>query len=378
MNYEEQLKNAIDYAVKSGGFSKMNLAESSDIVCAYGLGRFFNEAFLQWEFKEKMHVNILCDSDKAKWGQKFEGLQCISPEELFLLNNQKKVLVIPFIGNPSEINKILRENNISYVNANDCIFEMICNMNRNREWFQTNNMLEVLGWLEDEESKRVYTNVICNRIAPQFSQFDYNQLYSTGEYFETDAFKMEKNECFVDCGAYIGDTIERILDSAGGIEKIYAFEMDKGNYAELQRNVQKIIEQYQLSLGTISLINAGVWNVNEKLPYGKEKFGSKEGFCLFKGEIIDYTELAKIDDLLGNKRVTFIKMDIEGAEYNALKGAKKVIIENKPKMAVCLYHKLQDFWEIPTYIKSLVPQYKLYVRHHQNEGVGGTVLYACL
>lgn len=376
MKYEEQLQKAIDYALENGSFSKINLAESADIVCAYGLGRYFGEAFSQWGFREKMHVNTLCDSDMAKWGKTFEGLQCISPEELFSLSRNKNVLVIPFVGNPVEVNKMLRENNISYVNASDCIFEMICDMNRSKEWFRKNNMSEVLGWLEDEESKRVYTSVICNRIAPQFSQFDYDQLYSPGEYFETDAFHMDQNECFVDCGAYNGDTVERMLNCAGGAEKIYAFEMDKGNYADLQQNVREIMKRYRLRPENVRLINAGVWNVNERLPYGKEEFGSKESFCLFKGETIGYTELVKIDDVLGGKRVTFIKMDIEGAERNALEGAKEVIVENKPKMAICLYHRLQDFWEIPTYLKSLVPQYRLYVRHHQNGSFGGTVLYA--
>lgn len=71
-----------------------------------------------------------------------------------------------------------------------------------------------------------------------------------------------------------------------------------------------------------------------------------------------------------------IKLDIERAEYKALHGAKNIIVNNEPKLAICLYHRLQDFWEIPTYIKLLVPQYKMYVRHHQNETMGGTVMYA--
>lgn len=325
-----------------------------------------------------MHVNLLCDSNMNKWGKNYSGLKCISPDELFMLNHEKRVLVITFIGQPTEIHKILKKNNIFFIRAEDCIFEMICNMEKSREWFQKNNMLEVLGWLEDEESKRVYTNAICNRIAPQFSQYDFHDLYTAGEYYETDAFKMDNDECFVDCGAYNGDTIERLLDSAGGVEHVYAFEMDEGNYADLQQNILKIMERYRLREDQFSLFNAGVWNANESLPYGKEQFGTKESFCLFKDETVGYTELVKIDDLLRGKRVTFIKMDIEGAECNALKGAKNVILENTPKLAICLYHRLQDFWEVPAYIKSIVPQYKLFVRHHQKEGIGGTVLYAVL
>lgn len=216
MGYEQQLESAVEYAVEYGSFSKLNIAENADIVCAYGVGRFFKEAFLQWDFLNKMHVNMVCDSDETKWGRVFEGLTCISPKELFAMNSSKKVVVIPFIGNPIAVNRELKKNNVAYINANDCIFEMICDMDRSKAWFQRNNIMEVLGWLEDEESKRIYTNVLCNRIAPHLSQYDYDELYSEGEYFETDAFKLDADESYVDCGAYNGDTIEKLLNIYGG------------------------------------------------------------------------------------------------------------------------------------------------------------------
>ena len=74
-------------------------------------------------------------------------------------------------------------------------------------------------------------------------------------------------------------------------------------------------------------------------------------------------------------KITHIKMDIEGAELNALKGAKNIIQRDTPILAICVYHKIQDFVEIPNYILSLVPDYKLYLRHHNISGTE-TVLYA--
>ena len=70
-----------------------------------------------------------------------------------------------------------------------------------------------------------------------------------------------------------------------------------------------------------------------------------------------------------------IKMDVEGSELDALEGAKQTILNNKPKLAVCLYHKTKDFIDIPNLIHNLVPEYKLYVRHH-SFSVNETVLYA--
>lgn len=77
------------------------------------------------------------------------------------------------------------------------------------------------------------------------------------------------------------------------------------------------------------------------------------------------------------ERVTMIKMDVEGAELESLKGARETILRNKPKLAICIYHEPKDLTEIPLYIKSLVPEYKLFVRHHSNY-FGETVLYAII
>ena len=356
------------------------MAEKADIVCAWGVGKFFEDAFEKWDFRNIMHVNLLCDSNKAKCGGGvISGLRCVSPDGLIELSKSKRVLVIPFIGDPLKLELDLIKTGLPFVKLQDCFFEIIANMERSKEWFDKNNILDVYDWLADEESKRVYTNVLCNRIAPDFSEFYYDALYSEGEYFETSAFRIEDEECFIDCGAYNGDTIERFLDITDGhVRTIYAFEMDKENYRELNQNVANMIQKYNLSSEVFNLYNAGVWSENGTMPYGKEPLGPKESFSLLKSEIVDYTGLIKLDDLLKDKRVSMIKMDIEGAEYKALEGAKKIILNNRPKMAICLYHKLQDFWEIPTYIKSLVPEYKIYIRHHQKGGMGGTVLYAVI
>lgn len=83
-----------------------------------------------------------------------------------------------------------------------------------------------------------------------------------------------------------------------------------------------------------------------------------------------------LDDFLQEK-VTFIKMDIEGAEMDALKGAEQTIRKYKPKLAISIYHEENDFWEIPLLIKSFVPEYQFYVRHH-SDNCSETILYAII
>ncbi len=82
-----------------------------------------------------------------------------------------------------------------------------------------------------------------------------------------------------------------------------------------------------------------------------------------------------MDDVPECQDATFIKMDLEGSEMMALKGAEKIIKRNKPKLAICIYHSDQDMLEIIKYIHQLVPEYRLYIRHHSTSYID-TVLYA--
>ena len=81
-----------------------------------------------------------------------------------------------------------------------------------------------------------------------------------------------------------------------------------------------------------------------------------------------------IDNVLQGRRVTFIKMDIEGGELSALKGAKESICKWRPRLAISLYHKNEDIIELPSYVVSLVEDYKLYIRHYCSDW-WETVLY---
>lgn len=82
-----------------------------------------------------------------------------------------------------------------------------------------------------------------------------------------------------------------------------------------------------------------------------------------------------IDNELCHVMISFIKMDVEGEELNALHGAKETIAMKKPKLAICIYHKKEDLIEIPKYIKELNENYKLYIRAHM-DGCAELVLYA--
>ena len=123
----------------------------------------------------------------------------------------------------------------------------------------------------------------------------------------------------------------------------------------------------------IEIINKGAWHQKETL-YIQEDSNHGASSISHHGE--NTIEVERIDKCIPRGvRVTHIKMDIEGAELNALKGADSIIKKDSPQLAICVYHKIDDFLQISDYLLSIVPEYKLYLRHHNISGTE-TVLYA--
>lgn len=120
------------------------------------------------------------------------------------------------------------------------------------------------------------------------------------------------------------------------------------------------------------LYSLGVWSENTKLYFNAMGTGSSH-VSEQRGEYIIQT--AVLDEMVYDQKPTYIKMDIEGAEQEALKGCRKIIQTYKPKLAICIYHKPDDLFEIPAMIKEMNPQYKLYVRQYADAWYD-TVLYA--
>lgn len=118
------------------------------------------------------------------------------------------------------------------------------------------------------------------------------------------------------------------------------------------------------------IYNYGVYDDNGKLYFSSNSSSTK----VSKDGDIE-VDVIKLDDFFKtHEKPTFIKMDIEGAELAALRGCADTIREYKPKLAICVYHKPEDIFEIPEYILSLNPDYKMWLRHYTNL-INETVLY---
>ena len=201
--------------------------------------------------------------------------------------------------------------------------------------------------------------------------FMMNSQWNEGQYSIPDKFEVKEGDVIIDAGAFVGDTALHFLDSMNGKGKIYSFEPQKINYNSLKGNV----ERNNLS-DVISVVNKGLWSENTELYINSKEAAS------FLNEVNgdDRIEVETIDSFVETNhiaKIDLIKMDIEGAEMNALIGAQETIKKFRPKLALSIYHLPDDLTRIPLFIKSLVPEYKIYMAHKSHWWIE-TVLFATL
>jgi FkbM family methyltransferase len=233
----------------------------------------------------------------------------------------------------------------------------------------------LLKWeIKCQLEARGIDNVLCFDIDSSFHGLELiipegEMLFraANGEqYFSLAEIPWGKDEVFVDCGVFDGesalDFIDRCEKQGGTYSKVFGFEPDPTNYLVAVDNLARF--------RGVKIFNAGVGNRD-----GTAKFVPCGGGSHVGEAGIEEVRIVTLDKALGGERVTFIKMDIEGSELDALRGAEKIIREQKPKLAVCVYHKFEDNWGIPGFIWSLNPEYRLFMRHY-SKGLFQTVLYA--
>jgi len=205
----------------------------------------------------------------------------------------------------------------------------------------------------DELSKQTYAAFLRSKLSG-----DAEGLYGVwrkDQYFPEGVIGLTEREVFVDGGAYTGDTMLTFMRKTNGkYGKYYAFEPEPENAANLSAKAGK------RGLRDVSVVRKGLWSKAAVLPFAAAQGTTGSAISATGSASI---EVDAIDDLAAD--ATFIKLDVEGAELEALKGAASTIRRNKPKLAVCLYHKPGDLTEIPLFIKSLAPDYRFFLRQHQ-------------
>ncbi len=204
--------------------------------------------------------------------------------------------------------------------------------------------------LEDEQSRYTFENIIKFQYT---GDIKYLSLCETtkDESFNS-ILKLGENEDYLDLGAYKGDTIGELLHyTKGKYKSIVAFEPNGKSFAKLQEKCR--------NMENISLWQIGSYSKNTVIS-----FNNKTGRNSAISETGILTQVACVDSILCGKRITYAKLDVEGAEKDTFIGMAKTLRLFKPKLNVAAYHRSEDIFALILQINEINPKYKFYLRHH--------------
>ncbi|MFT2112606.1 FkbM family methyltransferase [Marinomonas sp. 2405UD68-3] len=244
----------------------------------------------------------------------------------------------------------------------------------------TNEDSKNLAWLEsildDDASKRCLKAIIDFRSSPSSQYYVENDWLA--QYFPPwllDLPLWKEGISFVDCGSYIGDTLDSAISILSQTEiklnTMICFEPDPKNFSCLKEKAKK----YKHEGVSTFLYPCGVWKENTILNFSA---GESQGKFTDKNTNENTSNLlpvVSLDHVCAGTTVNFIKMDIEGAEPQAIEGAKQLIIEQTPLLAISVYHETSHLWQIAQMIHSYNNNYTFKLHCHGDFGLE-IILYA--
>lgn len=338
------------------------LKESRLPLVIYGTGSYAHDVtrFLK---EHGVGLNGACVDDEylGKAGMLFHGMPVVSLKQVHELYPAFNLLIgfADYRQAKNKVKGMAGVHEVFFIDApHHLAFFDYQYIIRNRSAFE-----ESYGFFTDPLSQNTFIAYLNAKLSgqpdPLYDLIDLNPYFNS-------VLPLGANEVYVDCGAFDGDTILKFHKAVNGkYEKIIAFECDATNEKRLCETVARN------GITNVRVINKGVWSHKTKLHFQAE--GTAISTIKNSGE--SSIEVDAMDHVIGKEKISFLKMDIEGSELPALHGAKNLIKKNRPKLAICVYHKPEDLITIPQYLKELVPEYRLFLRHHQCIS-WETVLYA--
>lgn len=364
--HKDQINKEFYEIISSYKYSIVYGAGMVTCPCLLKLMKFFN----------KVPVAIT-DSDVNKWGNFIEDIPIISLTAIKEQYGTDGLVIIAVKGREEDsysIGQQLRD--AGFGNVMECTewlkyregmdlsdYNLMSDSKENEIIKAKESLEKLLYLLEDKESFSEIYEIIKFRLLPyncNFSYYDY-------PYFKSSLFDHKRIEHIVDCGAYRGDSLLECLGSLDRWISYYACEMDKINLLVLNKRIQTLPEKF------MNKIKVFPYAIYEKDGLIKITEDGSVGSHINKKEGNTMIECRKLDTILRNKKVDYIKMDMEGAEASALKGGIGLIRKNKPILVISLYHNDKDLWEIPLYISENVENYHYYIRR---EGLAEYILIA--
>ncbi len=231
---------------------------------------------------------------------------------------------------------------------------------------QAGDAQKVLSLWEDDASRQEYLAQLKWRMLMDFDALSAPVSHEI--YFPDDLVDILPDELFVDCGAYDGDTVRNLFSTQVAYSgRVIAFEPDPANFKQLEKYVSELPQDVKERISVYPFAVGA-----EKLKVRFEASGT-EASAVGSGDF--EVDCVTLDEIFGETKPTYIKMDIEGSELDALIGAKNIIKKNLPVLAICSYHRQDHVWKIPALIHSYSDEYRFFLRPHLLE-VWDLVCYA--
>lgn len=314
-------------------------------------------------------IESIVDDDPARLGTSISGVKVTTFSSLGSLDRSTPVIV----ASHRLLNAMRRLRGMGF--AHVCGFAALQVVDGAR--FPAHMFYE--RWFEDLEHNRDRYAALASRLADDMSRDVLDALIGfrltldpetlapvldTNLYGAQDLPKPPDPSVYVDAGTFDGDSIKLYLGRYGDhCRTVYGFEPDPVTFARLRDNFageSRVIPH-----------NAGLSDKRGKMTFSGD--ASRASILSANGAIS--VDVVSLDDVLAGAPVGVLKMNIEGAELQALDGAARTIAKHKPTLMISAYHRPTDLWEIPARIDKLAPGYEFYLRQHDG-GVIETVLYA--
>ena len=319
-------------------------AESSQLIDHYNIDGLIND------FSSKSHTSrglpVLKSSDISGNAIVVNCSTSISPVSTFNAIKDKGIRVL---------------NVIDIINASNGSLRLPWFVDEFRKDYAENkeDYSYIYSMLSDRESRQTFIDVISYRLSANIDYMKKYKVRLTDQYFEN--FMNYRGEIFVDAGGFDGDTTEEFIKRYPDYKKIFLFEPSTTNInkAKIRLKGFRDIEYFPIGLSN---------------KYETLKFDPTAGSSSSINEMASSSIKVQPLDMVIKEPVSFIKMDLEGWEMKALEGCRQHIKDDKPKLAIAVYHKASDFRKIPAMICNLHHDYKVYLRHY-TEGWSETVMF---
>ena len=339
-------------------------------ISIYGFGNH-GKKFAEYCLSNKIRVDYFIDIN-AQNNQKIFNIPCIKPDLVTSDINQVVIAVFNRLSSPKNIGQFLFKKGVENIISYHQIPNYYPSALKNCFWhdpifFSHNNqekINELKGIFSEEKSLTLLNEIVKFRKTGDLHQHP-NGDGITRQYFEVGIPNWLTHDeiVMVDCGAYDGDTIASAKNHSIPIKSAFCFEPDQQNFEQLKTNFQND-KSIQFSFYPLA-----TWSENTTLSFQDAK--GEGSFIAPEGKLI---QAISIDQVFRELNFNFLKIDVEGADLETIVGSKNSLLRLRPDIAVSLYHKPKDLWEIPIYLKKLLPDYKFYLRQH-GECCLETVLY---